>query len=238
MQKIALSLCFFVALVIASLAAPALTVDDVIAKLVAQQGLVKDFSADIVISKKTEEAKDAPAIKGKIWSRGFERVKIIFDKSDPHILIANGEKLLVIDAMGKKSVLEIAPEEKFDVGMHNQGRLDFGRLSQFFSIKLVPIKLDGKIKLSCLPKADNIINDRADFLIDTNKWVPINLQTYDNKGKLLTNVEMNYEQIDRISVPVSIVINSIFPTAKAVTKIEFTNVKINRGINESEFELN
>src|SRR3989339_2032049 len=130
MKKVALLLCLYVSLFTVCFAAPALTVDDVLAKLQSQQTMVKDFSADIETSTKMTDARDTFILNGKIWSKGPEKAKMILQTPKPQTTITNGKKLLMIDDQGEKTIMEVPPVQGLDAAANNQGRIDFSRFSE------------------------------------------------------------------------------------------------------------
>ncbi len=238
MKKVALFLCLSIAFVTASFAEQSLKADDVIAKLVSQQSQVKDFSADIETSTKMTDARDTFILNGKIWSKGPKMAKMILYTPEPQTTITNGDKLVMIDAKGEKTVMDIPPVQGLDAAANNQGRIDFGRFTELFNISIKPSKVAGTIKLVCFPKAGMVIKGKTEMVIDCNQWVPIYMTTYNEKGKMQASTDIKYAQFDGISIPVKIVANAVVPTGKAVMEMEFSNVKINQGISDSEFTVN
>ncbi len=236
MKKVALFLCLSIAFVTASFAEQVLTVDEVLAKLQAQQNSIMDFSADFTTLAQTQNDKESINIVGKIWSKQPSMDKVCFDSPFPGTTIKNGNKQVLINSSGEK--FDVPPKS----GAENQlkanefGGLKYDHFKDYYVMRILSIKKDGTINLSCVAKTSDSLCGKPDYMIDTNLSVVKEIIEYDKTGKFLMKTSNSFSKINGVLASVKCVIKYSDPNP-TIIETKYSNIKINQGISDEEFAI-
>ena len=88
-----------------------------------------------------------------------------------------------------------------------------------------------------VPKKENKFLGKMEFYVDAEKWVPVKIMMYDAKGRPMSQSEIQYQQISDVYVPVKNISNVTTPMGVMKVEMEFSNIKVNQGIKDSEFKI-
>lgn len=204
-------------ILISSLAfASDLDFNNIIAKVQSNQSKIKDMYAETetTISSNLAIAGSQPSQKmvqrGKIWTQGQDKTKIEMTSPTRQITINNGR---------------------------GQGNMDLAKAKEYFNLTVRRTGDSGQYVISGLPKKANKFIGKMELYIDGAKWVPTKIVLYDNQGAPISQTEMEYTKVKEIWVPIKN--KSIVSTPLGNMEVEqkYSNIKVNQGINDAEFEV-
>ncbi|OGB90163.1 hypothetical protein A2625_04190 [candidate division WOR-1 bacterium RIFCSPHIGHO2_01_FULL_53_15] len=244
MKKAFLFLCFFAAICLsASLAAP-LSLNEVIKNLQSNQSKIKDMYAEtkttitsnMVMPGQETKGPQKMVQKGKMWTKGESKSKIEMLSPMKQTTVTNGDKMAIINPeTGQKMVQDLKRLKGQGTGGKGQESMSLEKAKEFFDLSVA--EKDGGYVITGVPKKDNKFLGKMQFFVDPTKWVPVKIVMYDAKGKPMSQSEIEYKKVSDIWVPEKNKSLVTTPMGKMEVEMEFSNIKVNKGISDGEFKV-
>jgi outer membrane lipoprotein-sorting protein len=240
-KKLFLAVCFFLAIQFLA-SAQDLTVEDVIQKLQANQSKIQDMYAEttttIISNISVPGAKDKGpqemTQKGRIWTKG-NKSKMEQLSPTKQITINDGKQMAVINPdTGQKYVQDLRKLQ--GGGVPNQaGGTDFEKAKEYFEFS---VKRGGTgYIITGVPRKQNKFLGKMEFYVDSDKWVATRIMMYGAKDKLMSQSEIEYEEISGVWVPTKNVSSVNSPIGKMNIEMVYENVRVNKGMSDGEFKI-
>src|SRR3989338_5506652 len=224
MKKAFLFLCFFAAICLsASLAAP-LSLNEVIKNLQSNQSKIKDMYAETKTTITSNMVMPGQETKGpqKMVQKGK--------------MVTKGDKMAIINPeTGQKMVQDLKRLKGQGTGGKGQESMSLEKAKEFFDLSVA--EKDGGYVITGVPKKDNKFLGKMQFFVDPTKWVPVKIVMYDAKGKPMSQSEIEYKKVSDIWVPEKNKSLVTTPMGKMEVEMEFSNIKVNKGISDGEFKV-
>jgi outer membrane lipoprotein-sorting protein len=229
-----------------------ISAEALIAKLRNTKALILDLQADtkttitsnISIPGSTSNSPQTVIQTGHIWQKGSDRSKIEITSPMKQITITNGSMMTMIDpSTGQKTTQDLSKVQ--GAGGTGQG-MDATKALDYFNLTVSTNEAGtGEAKvyvISGTPKEANQFLGRMDFFIDAEKYIPIRIAMYTPQGTLMSLSEMKYEPVDvstgeTVYVPQKIKSVVTMQMGSINTEMEYENIQVNQGIEDSEFEV-
>ena len=227
------------------------TLQKVLVKIKSNQSKIKDQYAEtttIITSNmsmpgQTNKGPQKMIQKGKMWTKG-EKSKIEMLSPTKQITINDGEQMAIINPeTGQKMIQPIKQLNKSQLN----NEMDLEKAMEFFNLSVSSQKSkDGKIEsyiIKGVPKKQNKFMGKMEFYIDAQQWVPTKILMYGAKNKLMSRSEIEYKRFsiakgkDEVWIPVKNTSDVNTPMGKMKVEMGFSNIKINEGISDKEFEV-
>lgn len=208
--------------------------DQVINNLQANQAKIKDMYSETVttITSNISSAPQKMTQKGAIWTKGELKSKVQVDSPMKQITITNGNKMMILNPeTGQKMTQDLT---KLNDQMP-KGQMSLEKAKEFFTLSMS--QKEGKYVIAGTPKKANQFLGKLEFYVDPSRWVPVQILMYDPKGKLMSQSQIDYQQIAGAWVPKNNRSVITTPAGKMEMTMEFKNTKVNSGINDSVFKI-
>ena len=253
MKKISVILCLCVSMLFGSSASfaadlPAgagLSLDDVVKNLQSNQAKIKDLYAEtettivsnMAVPGSKEKGPQKMVQKGKMWTKGESKSKIEMSSPMKQVTITNGDKMAIINSdTGQKVVQDMKKlRQQSGQGTVNSGQMSLDKAKEVFDLSAA--KKGDLYVITGVPKKDNKFLGKMEFYVDAEKWVPVKILMYDGKGKPISQSEIQYQEVSDVWVPVKNSSNITTPMGAMKVEMEFSNIKVNKGINDKEFKI-
>lgn len=242
-----------VILIAASVFAAEISLDDVVNKIQGNQEKVTDMYAETVTTITSNMAVPGQGSKGpqkmiqksKMWTKGADKSKVEMISPMKQITITNGDQMAIINSeTGQKMVQDINKlRGQGGEGARDPGKMSLDKAKEFFDLKvrkldaLKPEELETYV-ITGIPKKENKFIGKMEFCVDAEKWVPVKILMYDAKGKLISQSDIEYAEVSDLWVPVKNISSITTPMGTMKVEMEYTNIKVNKGIKDSEFNVN
>ena len=177
---------------------------------------------------------------GKMWSKGESKSKVEMLSPTHQTTITNGDKMAIINPeTGQKMVQDL--KKMREQGTVNSGQMSLEKLKEMFDLSVQSTVDSEQNKpiyiITGVPRKENKFLGKMVFYIDGAKWIATRVQMYDPKGKLLSQTDMEYQQIGGVYVPSKNFSNVTTPMGAMKVEMEYSNIKVNKGISDSEFKV-
>ena len=231
-------------LIVLSASSSDLALDDVIKNIQSNQSKIKDMYAEtttiitsnIKMPGAAEKGPQKMVQKGKMWSKGEGKSKIEMISPMKQVTITNGDKMAVIYPETGQKVIQDLKKLRDKSGMSDASKqMSLEKAKEFFDLS-AKAKDNGYV-ITGIPKKENKFLDKMEFYVDGEKWVPIKILLYGPKDKLISQSEIEYQKISDVWVPVKNLSNISTPAGTMKVEMEFSNIKINKGISDKEFNI-
>jgi outer membrane lipoprotein-sorting protein len=245
LKKSILFLALF--LIAATACAVDLTIDEIINKVQANQGKIRDMYAETTttmtsnIAMPGQEGKGPKTMeqKARLWTKGEKLSKIETLTPIHQITVTNGTQMAIINVdTGQKVVQDLAKLNKEAGGMmsgQSGGRVSLDKVREYFTLTM--FEDNGAYVVRGVPKKANPLMGRMEFYIDRDKWVPVKVMLYDTKGKQISRSDIKYQQINSIWVPETNKSDMTTPMGTMKIEMSYDNVKINSGLKDELFTI-
>lgn len=236
LKRILLIITIFFSIVSISAAAD-LTVDEILANLQSNQSAIKDMSADTVTTiTSTMKGMKSMTQKGNILMKYPDKSRVEMFEPIHQITISDGQKIMVINKdTGQKYEQEISKGQNITAS-GSGGLANFDKAKEMFDFS---VKQDGNnYIITGLPKDVNSKKflGKMEFNVDASRWLASKVKVYTPQGKLISESAMDYEQIAEVWVLTKTISNVSTPMGSMKMEMEYQNVKVNRGVKDSEFK--
>jgi len=231
--------------------AAGLSLDDIINKIQSNQEKIKDMYAEtnttvvssISIPGKSGTQNKGPqkmVQKGKMWSKGEDKTKVEIFSPNHQISITNGDKMAIINPDTGQEMIQDLKKLDEKTGLPSPSKkMGLAEAKKYFnlSVSQAGATPNSYYIIQGTPKNKNGLLGKMDFYIDPVKWVPVKVYMYDTKNNLISQSEMSYQNVAGIWVPQKNHSQIITPAGKMDVEINFSNIKVNSGINDREFKI-
>ena len=218
------------------------SLDDLIGKIQGNQKRIKDMYAEtttIITSSMAmpgAEGKGPQKMtqKGKMWTKGEDKSKIEMISPMKQVTITNDDKMAIINSETGQKIVQDLKKLRQQSGMPESSKqMSLEKAKDFFSLSTS--KKGDDYVITGVPKKENKFMSKMEFYVDSGKWVPVKIFMYDAKGKPISQSDIEYQKISDIWIPVKnkSIVNT--PAGRMEVEMEFSNVKINKGISDREF---
>lgn len=239
MKKI-VAFCFVTVFFLASVAVADLSLDEVIKNLQANQAKVKDMYAEtsttilsnMTLPGQTGKGPQKMVQRGKMWTKGETKSKIEMLSPMKQTTITNGDKMAVINPETGQKMEQDLKKLK---GPERQAQMSLEKAKEYFDLSAA--KKGDEYIVTGVPKKENKFLGKMEFYVDASRWVPVKIFMYDAKGRPLSQSEIEYSQISGVWVPAKNKSIVTTPAGKMEIEMEFSNVKVNKGIGDDEFKI-
>lgn len=225
-----------------------LTLTEIFTKIQSNQSKIKDMYAEttttIISSISMPGAKDKGpqkmVQKGKMWTKGKDKSKIEMLSPMKQITITNGDQMAIINPdTGQKMVQDLKKlREKSGMSDSSQ-QMSLEKAKEFFDLSVRQSDSDSvrQYIIVGVPKKENKFLAKMEFYVDSEKGVPVKILMYGPKDKIMSKSEIGYEKISDVWVPVKNKSYVDTPAGKMEVEMGFENIKVNKGIKDSEFKI-
>jgi len=243
MKKIMIGLVSMMLLVGIAQAAD-LSVDDVLKNVQSNQKKIKDMYAEtttVITSNMTipgskDKGPQKMTQKGKMWTKGEDKSKVEIDEPIKQTTINNGDKMCIInETTGQKMVQDMKKLRKEKGIPEPSKELSIEKAKEFFDLSLR--KQGNDYILTGIPKKADRVLTKLEFIVATDKWVPVKVLMYGPQNKLVSQSTVDYQKISDVWVPVKNKSSLTTPAGKMEMEMLFFNVKVNKGIGDGEFKI-
>jgi outer membrane lipoprotein-sorting protein len=237
-----------------------LPLDDLIKNIQSNQSKIKDMYAETTttitsnMAMPGQESKGPQkmAQKGKMWTKGSDKSKIEMTSPMKQVTITNGDQMAIINSeTGQKVVQDLKKLKGQGASSKGQGEMNLEKAKEFFNLEVTSKQSSVTSKkeyiITGTPKQDNKFLGKMEFYVDSDKWVPVKIVMYDAKGRPMSQSEIEYERVkgqgssskgeEEIWIPVKNVSNVVTPMGSMKVEMEFSNIKVNKGISDKEFAI-
>ena len=237
---ITLFLCLFIA---ASSFAADLTLEDLLSNIQSNQSQIKDMYAETTttitsnLSMTGAKGKGPQAMvqKGRMWTKGKDKSKIEMISPTRQITITNGDQMAIVNPeTGQKMVQDLKTAGLQD--RKTSGAMDLEKAMEYFDLSVKQTS-DGEYVITGIPKERNKLLGKMEFYVDASRWVPVKILMYGPKDKLMSQSEIEHQEISGIWVPVKNISTVNSPAGKMKVEMAYENVKVNEGIKDQEFKI-
>lgn len=234
---VAVVLCIFVMSGISF----AISAQDLIQKIRDNQGKIKDLSADIITTIKTngKQSKQMEQ-KGSLLVKGNNQSRMEMKTPMHQIVVVNKDKMLILNPdTGQKMTQDLKKlREKSGVGGDNQNPFDQTKILDTFNLTVKEEGIIGKTYVVIgEPKDKKSMMGKVKFYIDADKMVPTKIEISDSKGKPFTTSNLEYTKIKDIWILSKTQSSVNFPGGAMNVIMKFDNLKVNEGISDKMFEV-
>lgn len=221
-----------------------LTLDDLIAKIQANQSNIHDMYAETTTTITSNMVMPGQESKGpqkmiqktKMWTKGQDKSKIEMLTPTRQITITNGDQMAIIDPeSGQKVVQDLKKLQEKSGGLGSGGQMSLAKAKESFNFTVT--KSDTDYLITGVPKKANPFFGRMEFSIDSGKWVPIRITMYDLKSKPISRSDIEYQEIAGAWVPVSNKSQAITPMGQMDIQMVYEKVKVNSGLKDDLFKI-
>lgn len=222
-----------------------LSPDDLINKIQSNQSKLNDMYAETTTAITSNMAMPGQESKGpqkmvqtgKMWTKGEDKSKVEVLSPMKQITITNGNKIAIINSETGQKVIQDLKKIKGQGmgGMGDSGKMRWDKAKEFFDFSVT--QKDDLYVITGIPKKENKLLGKMEIYVDNINWIPIKILIYDVKGKLMSQSEIEYKDISGVYVQVRSISNVTTPMGKMKVEMEFENIKINKGIKDSEFDI-
>jgi outer membrane lipoprotein-sorting protein len=87
------------------------------------------------------------------------------------------------------------------------------------------------------PKKPNKFIDKVEFVIDTERNLPVEVKIFNAKGSQISGSKLEYKRIKNIWVLSRNNAQVVSPQGNMEVEMDFSNIKINEGISDKEFKI-
>ncbi len=216
--------------------AQTLSLNDVLSKLQSNKSKIVDMYDEIKTTM-TGQGKMASMNSTQssiMWTKGDDKSKIEMLSPIKQTTIRNGDTLVIIDKnTGRKTVKDLT-KDKYAASASGQGAMDFERLKEMFDLSI-----DSSSEyyvIECKPKKSGLFG-KIEICVDTQKYIPSKILIYDKNNKIINQTTMEYKDFLGVFVPVKTISTVDSPLGKMNINVEYSNIKVNEGIEDSEFEI-
>lgn len=236
-------LCLFAVPVLAD----DLSLEQILDKVQAQQGLVQDMYAETTTSitsnlqlpnSKGQTGPQKMVQKSRMWTKGKDKTRVEMLSPTKQTTITNGDLMTIINPETGQTMTQDMSKlgDKGIGGSGNQGGMDLAKAKEYFNLS---VKKSGKNYIvSGVPRQDNKFLTRLDFEIDSERWVPVTVRMYGTKNKLMNESKIEYQYFDKpgVYLPVKNFSRIDTPMGKMEVEMTYDNVKVNSGLKDKLFE--
>ncbi|NQS90154.1 outer membrane lipoprotein carrier protein LolA [Patescibacteria group bacterium] len=223
--------------------ANALTMGELLVKIQDNQTKINDMYAETTttISSQltvTGNQKGAQKIiqEGRMWTKG-DKSKIEMISPTHQITINNGEKIAIISPdTGQKFVQDLSDKSGSQFGGSSSSQMNLDKAEEYFSLSVTQ-NASGDYVVTGVPRESNKILGKVEFYVDPSLWLPNKILMYSPQGMLISQSEIKYQKISGIWVPLQNISDVNTPAGSMHIEMEFSNVKVNDGIDDSEFKI-
>jgi outer membrane lipoprotein-sorting protein len=221
-----------------------LSLDELVAKIQANQAKIKDMYAEttttitstMAVPGQKEKGPQKMVQKGKMWTKGKDKSKVEMLSPMRQTTVTNGDKMMIINPETGQKIVQDLKKLREKSGMPDASKqMDLERAKEFFDLSAT--KKGEDYIIVGVPKKEIKILGKMEFYVDSEKWVPTKVLMYDSKGKLLSQSEIEYTKVSDVWVPAKNVSNVTTPMGTMKVEMEFTNIKVNQGISDKEFKI-
>lgn len=178
---------------------------------------------------------------GKMWSKGESKSKVEMLSPNHQITITNGDKMAIINPETGQKMVQDMKKLKSGQGTVGSGQMSLEKLKEMFDLSVQETVDSGQNKpiyiITGVPRKENKFLGKMAFYIDGAKWIPTRVQMFDPKGKLISQTDMEYQQIGGAYVPSKNFSNVTTPMGAMKVEMEYSNIKVNKGISDKEFAI-
>lgn len=232
--------------VLCVLSAPALSADlkvkEVFDKIQLNQSKIKDMYAEtktIITSSFLKTGSNAPkemVQTGKLWTKGKKKSKIEMLSPMKQVTITNEDKMEIVNVeTGQKMIQDL---KKMGKGMwHEQQEtgMELEKAMEYFDLSAA--KQGDDYVITGIPKKKNKMIGKMEFLIDGKRWIPVKITLYGIKNELISQSDLQYNEVSGVWVPVKNISMVSTPAGKMKMEMEYSNIKVNRGIEDKVFAI-
>jgi len=243
MKKLAIGLVSLT-LLAGVLQAANLSVDDVLQNIQANQKKIKDMYAEtttiitsnMAIPGAKEKGPQKITQKGKMWTKGEDKSKVEITEPIRQTTVNNGDKMSVVnETTGQKMVQDMKKLRKERGIPEPSKELSIEKAKEFFDLSLR--RQGGDYVLTGIPKKADKVLSKLEFVVASDKWVPVKVMMYGPQNKLVSQSQIDYQKISDVWVPVKNRSYLTTPAGKMEMEMLFFNVKVNQGIGDGEFKI-
>jgi outer membrane lipoprotein-sorting protein len=220
-----------------------LSLDDLVNKLKGNQEKIKDMYAETTTTINSTmvlpgagKGPQKMVQKAKMWVKGETKSKLEMSEPMKQVTVTNGDKMMMVNpATGQKMIQDLKKlRGKGGMSEGNQ-QMTLEKAKQYFN--LTATQKGNDYVITGVPKQPDKFLGKMEFYVDGGKMVPVKVLMYDLKGKLVSQTEIEYQQIDGIWVPKKNRSQVTTPAGTMKMEMEFANIRINKGISDSEFKI-
>lgn len=234
MKKVFCLLLLF--LVFTATACSAITIDELFTKLQANKTKITDMQADI-ITKMTSSMKGMQGMeqKGHIWTKGSDKSKMEISSPMRQTTITNGDKMAVImPDTGQKHVQDLSktagPQDS-----KTAGQMDLEKAKEKFDFSVK--EQSGGYLITGYPKDNNKFMGKMEIFVDSSMMVPAKIKMFNPAGQVLSETQIEYKQISGVYVVYRNTSKISLPNGKMTMEMGYSEIKVNEGIKDEEFEI-
>src|SRR3989339_1763709 len=218
-----------------------LSLDDLIKKLEASKSQVKDFYAetstkmysDIKFNQKGKASQSEQ--KGKLWQKGKDKTKIELLTPKRLIMVRQGREVVTFDPVtGQKMRSSLDDDDKKQLG-EPTGEFTLERAKKIFTLSVR--KQGNDYIVTGIPKQQQGMVGKMEIYINSSRWLPDKIIIYDLQGKKFGESKMEYQQVNNIWVLKKTYSVNNTPIGKMEITMEYSNTKVNQGLDDKEFEV-
>lgn len=216
------------------------SVSDVISKIRDNQSKIKDFSAKVTTTLKSDNNKKAMRQTGLIFIKDKQKNRMEMLEPMKQITIVDKDKMMVLNPdTGKKTIQDLKKLRK-QTGQSDLGQnpLDQTKMLDYLNLS---IEEKGIIKKSFIitgiPKDKKMPAGKIKFYVDGNDFIPQKIELYNAEDKLLTSSELTYTKIENILVITNTSSWILVPNGKIFVEMKFEDIKVNKGLSDQLFEI-
>ncbi|OGC06297.1 hypothetical protein A2526_04225 [candidate division WOR-1 bacterium RIFOXYD2_FULL_36_8] len=238
MKRIFSCLLFFLFFTSVVFAAP--SAQDIISKIRQNQDKIKDMSAKVVTIIKSDKEGKALEQKGVILTKGKDKVRIMMETPMRQLTITNGNKMYIENKDTGQKFVQDLQKIREKTGQKNIGGdpLDQTKILDTFYLSLEEKGIFKKSYIiTGVPKDTNSLFGKVKFYVDASSYVPTKLEVYDTDNKLLTKSEVEYKKIGDIWVLSQNKSWLNVPGGKMDVVMKLEDIRVNKGIPDSEFVI-
>jgi len=231
-----------------SSAGEAMSVKEILNKIQANQGKIKDMYAETITTivsdlsglKGGKVGPQKMVQKGKMWTKGKEKSRIEMLFPMKQITINNGDKMAVINSETGQKIVQDMKKLREKQGLPQSKSMDLEEAMKYFNLSVnrqSSLFGEGDYIIVGIPKEENKFLSKMEFYVDPSRWIPVKIRMYGPQGKLMSESEIEYKEISGVWIPVKNVSSITSPAGKMKAEMEFSNIKVNQGIKDSEFSV-
>jgi len=236
-------IAFTLVLLLALPAFSAVKVEDLVAKIRATQDKIQDMEADVA-TKMTSTMKDSKPVvqRAHLWVKGKGMAKMEMTYPQKQTTITDGTRMAVINPeTGQKYVQDLKGQEKMAPGVGEGSPIDQTKVFDYFDLKVEEKKgFFGGVKeyiITGTPKEPNKFLGKMVFFIDGKDYIPQKIEIYNPKGTRISTTTLQYKQVSGVFAPEKNVSVVSLPGGEMKVEMEFMDIKVNKGIPDSVFNI-
>ena len=216
-----------------------ITLDDLLLKLQTNKSKIADMYSEMTTTitgsgKMATGSGMGNTQKAKMWTKGDDKSKIEMLEPIKQTTIRNGAKMVIIDEGTGQKIVKDLSADKSGMSSYNQGNMDFEKIKTLFDLS---VRTDGGFYvITCTPKQKSFLG-KMEIYVDHEKYLSSKILVYDKNNKLMNQTDIEYKDISGVSVPVKMLSSIDSPVGKMKIEIEYSNIKVNQGMGDSEFKI-